>query len=271
MNPLRQTLLTTLSLGLIGVASMSARGQDEAPAREMTDVSITVEEAGESPRAALRYEPEVGDEHRIKIELSSQMTQMGQTQKIPTMAISLTMMFDEVDDGSIKGRVRVDHADVSDDAGVQPMLAMQVKAGLQAATGKVATLLTSDRGLTERFEFTEADKAEPMLRNTLESIENVLGTLLAPLPEEKVGVGARWVASTSISRSGLTIDQSITYALKSLESKGMGTATVALDELAPSKGSMSTQVTSNLSFNQGGMPQQFTQTATSKSEVSRPE
>jgi len=306
MTLMQRSLLAALSLGLIGALSTGVLAQDgatEAEGRTATDVIVEVSEAGQSPRETLRYTPTVGDEKRVRIELSSKMSQMGQTNLVPTMAITTTMMFDAVDEGVIRARVRIDEAEVVDDTGVQPMIAMQVKAGLKAAAGKVATLVTTDRGITERFEFREADKGEPMLRNTLESIENILGAMLAPLPVEAVGVGAQWNASTSISRSGITIDQKIAYSLKALEgrvmtlevlathsaanqtikqqgmeitvetleSKGTGSATVALGDMAPTKGSMSTDVTTDLSFNQGGMAQQFTQTASSKSVISRPE
>jgi hypothetical protein len=305
MIRIRRTLLAAVSLATLVCLGAPVGAQEVATdaAETMADVKIEVLESGESPRRELRYAPKVGDSQRMRIELSSSMSQMGMTNRLPTMAFTTTVMFDKVESGEIHARVRVDSAEVVDDTDVQPMIAAQVKAGLQAASGKVATLITNDRGITQTFAFSEQDKNEPMLRNTLDSIENVLGTLLAPLPEEEVGVGATWGSKSRISRNGISIDQNITYALtgfegetlnleikadhsatdqtieqqgmkitvESLRSKGVGAATVALDEMAPTDGSMSTEVKTDLSFSQNGMPQKFTQTASSKSVISRPE
>ena len=66
-------------------------------------------------------------------------------------------------------------------------------------------------------------------------MKDLFTQLAAPLPEEAVGPGARWEAKMSIKTQGMTIDQTTTYEVVSLDGESLTTRSTIVQHAADQK------------------------------------
>ena len=65
--------------------------------------------------------------------------------------------------------------------------------------------------------------ADAQTRQLMDQMKDSFSSVAAPLPEEAVGPGARWEVKMPIKSQGMTIDQTATYELVSLEGERLTT------------------------------------------------
>jgi hypothetical protein len=109
----------------------------------------------------------------------------------------------------------------------------------------------SNRGIVKDLELEIPDAVSPQVRQMMDSMKQSFAQLSAPVPEEAVGVGAKWETKTRLAVNGPVIDQ---------------TATMTVVALAGNKATLDVKLV------QTGKPQKFTAngiTATS-SPTARP-
>jgi hypothetical protein len=203
-----------------------------------------------------------------------------------------------VADGRITANIRVDDEKLTDTADVEPMIVKQMESTIGNSIGQSAKLVLSDRGIGESFSFNENAKADPTAAQTLSSLESTLNMLLTPLPEEPIGPGARWTATTKVEQQAFDASQTVTYTLKgisdgvlhleikieqsadpqdasmpgappgtqvkltALSLEGSGTATVSLKDVAPTEAGVTSSGTQEIDITQtnGGPAQHFKRT-----------
>jgi hypothetical protein len=61
------------------------------------------------------------------------------------------------------------------------------------------------------------DTANPQVRQTIDQMQESMDRVAAHLPEEAVGVGAKWESRTTPVSQGMTINQTGTYELVAIE------------------------------------------------------
>jgi hypothetical protein len=89
--------------------------------------------------------------------------------------------------------------------------------------GLSAEMTMTDRGIVKSMKLDTAKIADPALQQILSS--SGLEKLSAPLPEEPVGVGARWEVTQTLVANGVRMVQIATYELVALDDS---TATLAV-------------------------------------------
>jgi hypothetical protein len=87
-------------------------------------------------------------------------------------------------------------------------------AGVKGLSG---TGTVSSRGVSKGVEFKVPAGSSPQARQLIDQMKDFVRQLVAPLPEEAVGPGARWEVKMPIKSQGMTIDQTATYEEVSLE------------------------------------------------------
>jgi hypothetical protein len=112
---------------------------------------------------------------------------------------------------------------LADDPGGNAQLAEIMKAALGGVKGMSGTGTLSSRGLAKGMEFKVPPGADAQTRKVMDQMRDSFSTMAAPLPEEAVGPGARWEAKMTIKSQGMTIDQTGTSELVSIEGERVTT------------------------------------------------
>ena len=93
----------------------------------------------------------------------------------------------------------------------------------------------SSRGFSKGIEFKAPPGADPQTRQIMDQMKDSFASLAAPLPEEAVGPGAKWEVRMPIKSQGMTIDQTATYELVSIEGESLTTKSTITQHAANQK------------------------------------
>jgi hypothetical protein len=138
--------------------------------------------------------------------------------------IRITMDFNVTNvsvDGDIRYECKVNKAEVLEDAQVDKKDALVPKAALAEMLAEIRGMkghaIVSSRGFMKEADFVIPPKMmDPETKQFMEEIKQSPYQMSRPLPEEAVGVGAKWLTTTTVKQDGMVLKQSITSELRSL-------------------------------------------------------
>jgi hypothetical protein len=116
----------------------------------------------------------------------------------------------------------------ADDPSIRAAL-QQAMAGLSDVKG---TVVITNRGVTRSGSFDLDKIANPQVRQTMASVYESMRSMSMPLPEEAVGVGARWQVRQSMVSNGIHSGQTIDVELTAVDAKSAALK-VSLAQQAP--------------------------------------
>lgn len=190
-------------------AAPTPAAQDSAPVGGPTtlptppleeDVHVQLIAPGQEPRRVLRYQPRVGDEHVIVLE----------SRMLMTMSSRGHLMFSQ--NNNTKGRISLRVQKVEGDRITLELTVIEMTTPSFDPTdfskppslaGQRGTVTMTDRGKVIEMNMPSVEMNEDA-RDALQ-----LADTLVTLPEEPVGLGARWEIQTLAQRNGMglkTID-----------------------------------------------------------------
>jgi len=116
------------------------------------------------------------------------------------------------DDGAMRHESRVIALEVLGEGPLVPRLEQEL-APMRDLSGWD---VVDPRGRLVASQYDLPANASPELRNSLQRMQDAMRQLMPPLPEEPVGVGAKWRAASDV-RSQIAFRQVSTYTLESME------------------------------------------------------
>jgi hypothetical protein len=225
-----------------GSATIDQPAQPQATtANPASTMQVKLLEAGAEPRKALRLHPSPGDKQTLALIIKMAMeTKVGDAatpaMKIPPMKMSVAATVKEVSDaGDIACEFVMGDISVSDQPGGTPEVAEAMKAAFVGIKGLTGTGTVSSRGFSKEVEFKAPAGSNPQARQLMDQMKEFINELVAPLPEEAVGPGARWEAKTPLKSQGMTIDQTATYELVTVEGERLTTKSTIVQHAANQK------------------------------------
>ena len=210
---MRSTLSLVFSLLLVVPAAAQDSAADQAPQN-----AIVVAETGGEPRQALRYDlaAVTAQTTQMDMDMSLTMGMGGQSfdQSMPTIRTGVSIVDPSVNgDGNLRIGFRMDGMSMVDNGTeVDPMMRAQLDAAFSQMNGFGGTMVIDDRGNLVNSEF-DLESVAPALRQQLESTMQTMQQSVIPLPEQPVGVGARWSADMSVAMNGMSLSQTASYEL----------------------------------------------------------
>ncbi len=192
------------------------------PAKAVTATSpspVKLLSAGAEPRKALRIHPKTGDKQSLVMTMKMAMEMSaGQPMKMPAMIMPMEVTVKSVSaDGDIVSESVIGEASVANDPGVMPQMAEAMKTSIGGMKGLAFTSTMSDLGINKGIEVKLPPDASPQLRQSMDQMKESMSSMSSPLPEEAVGLGAKWEMAAQKKMQGMTIDQIVTYELVSIE------------------------------------------------------
>ena len=186
-------------------------------------VQVRLLEPGAEPRTALRLHPKPDDKQTVSMNLKIAMG-MGtgdapaQTMKLPAITLAMDTTVKSVSpEGDIGYETVMGDTTVAEEAGGMPGMADMMKTSLAGLKGLSGTGILSSRGISKAADFKLPSGTAPQVSQAFPQVKDSFSMLGVPLPEEPVGTGAKWEVKRTIKSQGITLDQTETYQLVSLE------------------------------------------------------
>jgi hypothetical protein len=221
--------MTSLSAPPAAAAGSSA-GTGTSPARADSKAGsspaaaeVKVLEAGADPRQELRLHPKPGDKQTvamtIKLSLDTAIGEVpGQSMKLPEIKMTSDFTVKSVSDGGdIACEMVISEASVADDGGGMSQLLEPLSAALSAMKGMTGTGTISSRGAGKGIELKVPANADAQTRQVMDQMKDAFSTMVVPMPKEAVGSGAKWTVNMPTKSQGISIEQTATYELASIE------------------------------------------------------
>jgi hypothetical protein len=182
---------------------------------------VTLVDAGAEPREVLRYDlpAETKQSTTMRMTIGMKLGLDGrapQAVQVPTMEVKLGLASgakrDAAGNTSIDGRIEAVRVVPEGDAA--RAMAELVEGQLRALEGTRIRYAVSASGRASDVRVEAAPNAPEQATKVMGQMSQSFESMVAPLPDEAVGVGGRWVVTNRIS-TGADVLQWTTYTLKS--------------------------------------------------------
>ena len=220
-----------LVIGALVGPSLNADQSPEPP-------RLTLLDAGSGVRQALRYGAKKGDvfakRFTMRMILTSSVNDVGTPlPPPPTMVIGMDLT---VTDVNAAGDVSVDfgysNVDVIRDPTTSEAAVAALQKSLAAISGIRGRMVMTSRGQTNAFSLELPPGISPSVAQQLSGLNRSLTDAAAWLPEEPIGLGARWRVEQQQNVNGILVNSVRTYTVTA----GTGsTVTIAVDVVQTGK------------------------------------
>ena len=212
--------------------------ESPAPATKTAlPAQLEVLTTGTEPRQELRLKPQANTKQLMTITTNMDIanTLAGQAApkiKTPATVMKMEALVTQVDgNGDIHSKFTYTEADVVADAAVAPEILEAVRSALKKMVGLTGNLITDNRGQVKASNITLPEDIDPLTKTLLSQISTSLEQMSSPIPQEAVGIGAKWRVSSQLKISSINMNQSTIYELVSLKDN-VATLKVAVEQQA---------------------------------------
>jgi hypothetical protein len=233
----------------------SSASNPPATAAKSGGAQVKLIEPGAEPRKALRFQPAVGTKQILALTMNISMDMKlggGAATPIklpPTTMIMETTIQSVAPDGSFTYEALMQDITVAEEEGVMPQAAEALKAAMGGLKGLTTTGTVSSRGANLSTQATLPADASPLVKQSVEQMKETLANISLELPEEPVGVGAKWETKRSLKSQGMQLEQGTTYQITSIEGSRITAKTVVVQTAPKQKVEVSTMPGLKLDLN----------------------
>ena len=221
------------------VASASAKpaALPQSDAREERTTDVRLLDAGAEPRATLRYTFTTKPES-LRFDMKMTMTmRMGAVAPppvgMPTVRMDVAIQPASVDaEGTLTANWVGTRVDVLSDGALPPAERQQLADQMRGIVGLRGRFVITTRGVVRESTADVPPTAPKIIAQTMDSLRDSFRNIAPLLPEEPMGVGARWVVVSHVRSKSMQMEQSTTYTLDKRDAKGTD-ETIVFDQTAP--------------------------------------
>jgi hypothetical protein len=170
----------------------------------------------------------------MDMAMAMEMGSMSQPKtQMPTTQMTMSIDCKDVSpEGSLDYAFTYDDIEVIASPGVDPATIPMMRQQMAPLVGMTGSGTVSSLGRSEGAELEIPEGLSPQLKQTLEGMTQSMDQMTAPLPEEAVGVGARWKVTMPMEMNGMKLTQIATYEI--LERDGDSVKfDIAIEQSAP--------------------------------------
>jgi hypothetical protein len=218
-------LLTVVSAGALAtlVVAAPAPAQTDGGDSPIAEPTVEVLDTGAEPRAPLRYALAAGTSVTATQSVDQYVRQVdqegfGNSDRVPTIDLGLRLDVQEVGpDGTARVALAFTSIDATGNGSAASSdQARAIEIALADITDLTGETTFTNRGVQVSGSFDVPDGLPDAVTTLLDQYESQLATVTPPLPEEPVGVGARWRAMTELELGGITAQQRYVYTVESI-------------------------------------------------------
>ena len=189
-----------------------------APKPVATPSSVALVSPGAEPRQVLRYQLAKGSKSSFELDVDVDIAAGSMGGPIPTLVMIMDLTTDDVfPDGRMKVRSVVSKVTAKDRAGSKITAdAMQQQAAILVGIGIIGTLSPNGTLVDAHLDFGDKHLPDEMQAELGQLTKGFERVALA-LPDQPVGVGARWTTTKEVVESGAHMTAVTTIELTKLE------------------------------------------------------
>lgn len=188
---------------------------------------VRVENTGAGPKQRLRYRLKPQSSKRIELDLAM-VTEMhmddpvigvhDNKSEVPTMRSRMKVDVGAIDaSGTAAMEFLYEDCRIAPEARVADFMRAQLDPMLAKFVGMRGRARLTARGTTEAMVFEAPPNADPMVTKSLDQMKDQMKNFYVALPDEPVGVGARWEIDQINQLMGASITTKLRYKLIALE------------------------------------------------------
>ncbi len=202
-------------LGALALSLALLPATPASPARAQSSVTqVSLETAGTGRREVLRYSYIEGATQAITMDMGMEMRVPGMPATPPVrMQADMEMGPVARSGGNFRIPYRYTGMRVAPGSTLPPEAVRAMNTQLGHLAGVTGSITLDTRGRVLGSSVNTPPTLPPQLAQQLESMSNQVGQMAPPMPEEPVGVGARWSAVSTVRASGVSIQQTATMEL----------------------------------------------------------
>jgi hypothetical protein len=226
------TLSVKVDGGLIEAGAVAVAGGGAAAA---AGSRLRVVEPGAEPRAVRKYTFTANKTERRTLTIRQSMQQGPKRQEQPALAVTADFIAKEVKPSGTRFEMKVAKVELADKDKVPPQMAAAFEKEVAGFAGLVATFEVSPLGQVGELSIGGDKKmAREGAAELLELFSQVAELVIAPLPEEAIGVGAKWESLEEQDERGAKITSKRSLELKDATAEG-GTVLSTIEKHVPKR------------------------------------
>jgi len=200
--------------------------------------TVTVSSPGSEPRMPLRLKLAAGQKETLLMTMNMGVSMSAEQMSLPAMEMpTMKMWADSVvtavaPNGDISYDIGFTKLLVEAGPGGDPNVAQMIQAGASEITSLKGSMVMTNRAITKSAKLDLDKITDPTMRQTFGAMSSQFEGLSMPLPDEAVGVGAKWEVRQSISSAGAQLFQRVQCELTALDASG-ATIKVTTEQSAP--------------------------------------
>ena len=211
-----------LALATFGSIAEAQDATSKETAKKSSEVVVKLLEPGANPRKLLRFTPKKGDKQSTVMTMKMAQSMVMRGQKLPPVptpamkfAIDLAVT-DVASNGDVTFEFTYPDAKVVDEEGTASAAKAAMEGMLKSMIGLKGKGVITSRGFTQSSDVELPPGAAPQLTAVIDSMKESLSKMSSPVPEEPIGVGAKWSVSQSITANGITLEQVSVHTVKAI-------------------------------------------------------
>ena len=196
---------------------------------------IEVISTGTGNKEKLRFQSKVGAKQTINVILSKDtLMSIGEFKmpraKLPNYNIALESTVTKVEpNGDIHYDIEYADVKIQGDAQTRPELIRVISKQIGQIENFRASAIIDNQGRAKKVNYVIPETVDVNIKFLVEQLSNSLQQLSSPVPEEAVGIGAKWRINSDTSINGINLKQTTTYELLNVKN-GVATLNVNLQQ-----------------------------------------
>jgi len=171
-------------------------------------------DGGTGNKKQLRFTPVINNRQTSTLTLKLADSSLGVA--VPATKLTIEIVVTKVaNNGDISFDFTYKNVDILAEPGTPIEVVNALRPSLTPLVGLSGSVVADSRGQTKSTSLNLPQALDPTTQQIFEQLSSSLGQLYAPLPEEAVGLGARWRASQELNINGIQLTQSAIYELVS--------------------------------------------------------
>lgn len=186
--------------------------------------------AGAAPRRAVRYN--IAPTYKGAMTMTTSMEMGGLPTAMPPMSMVMGLnvgVSSIAPNGDITMNMTFTKAEMG--PGADPTIAAAVGEAMKAIVGLKGTAVVTNRGVAKSVKM-DLDAANPAVSQAFSQVSQNLENMMAPFPEEAIGVGAKWEARQALDSQGMSMFQRTEFEVTAMTATSM-TVNIKTEQTAP--------------------------------------
>jgi len=214
--------LHAVAIALVATLGLAAHAQQTRPdaGAAAPKTTLALLSSGEEPKTRLQLAAEPGAEQTVVIEVAASEEALlngspaGSTEQPTVRFVVQTTVKRADDNGQLHYALSIVDGGLADEDSQNP-LSQRTKANVQQLLDTSGTMVLNRQGMVESVSM--KTKSRGRSSRILSQLERAIHNhLVVPLPDQPVGVGAKWKVTTPKKRYNVPVDDIATYVIKKI-------------------------------------------------------